>query len=256
MILDEIVKTKKKEVEESKSKYPLRAVKEGLKDIAPAKDFRKALADRKCAVIAEIKRKSPSRGIIRNDFNPLEIAEVYEKNGAAAVSVLTDETFFGGKNEFLTKIKGKIDLPVLRKDFVIDPYQVYETKRLGADAVLLIARILKKDLKEYLRLAEGLGLFPLVEIHSPEDLDLALAAGADLIGINNRDLATFETGLRNSLKLASLIPKGKTVVAESGIQSRSDVEILMEGGIHAFLVGESLMRADDVGKKLRELTGQ
>lgn len=256
MILDQIAKVKKKEVEESKIQYPLSAVKEGLKNISPARDFKKALLDKKCAIIAEVKRKSPSRGTIRNDFDPLEIAELYEKSGAAAVSVLTDEPFFGGKKEYLTKIKGKIHLPVLRKDFIIDPYQVYETKRLGADAILFIARLLRKDLASYIRLAVSLDLFPLVEVHSEEDLDLALETGAELIGINNRDLATFETGLQTSLKLASIIPKGRIVIAESGIQSRKDVEILMHAGIHAFLVGEALMKADDLSAKLRELKGE
>ena len=256
MILDQIVKSKKMEVEESKKMYPLSAVKEGLKNITPARNFKKAVAQGKCAVIAEVKRKSPSRGLIRNHFDPLEIADIYEKNGAAAISVLTDEPFFGGSKEFLTKIKEKVRLPVLRKDIILDPYQVYETKRLGADAILFIARLVQKDLAEYIRLAETLDLFPLVEIHSAEDLDWALRAGAELIGINNRDLSTFETGLQTSLKLASLVPKGKIAVAESGIQSREDIEILMQAGIQAFLVGETLMKADDIGEKLRELVGR
>jgi indole-3-glycerol phosphate synthase len=256
MILDRIVKSKKMEVEESRNIYPLSAVQEGLKDITPARNFKKALMDAEGAVIAEVKRRSPSKGMIRIDFDPLEIADVYEKNGAAAISVLTDEPFFGGKKEFLTKIKQKVRLPVLRKDFIIDPYQVYETKRLGADAILFIVRLLQNELAEYLRLAERLDLFPLVEVHSAEDLDSALAAGAELIGINNRDLSTFETGRQTSLRLMPLIPKGKIVVAESGIQSRKDIEILMQAGIQAFLVGESLMTAGDIGKKLRELTGR
>ena len=256
MILDQIVKSKKMEVEESKKMYPLSGVKEGLKNITPARNFKKAVAQGKCAVIAEVKRKSPSRGLIRNHFDPLEIADIYEKNGAAAISVLTDEPFFGGRKEFLTKIKEKVRLPVLRKDFILDPYQVYETKRLGADAILFIARLVQKDLAEYIRLAETLDLFPLVEIHSAEDLDWALRAGAELIGINNRDLSTFETGLQTSLKLASLVPKGKIAVGESGIQSREDIEILMQAGIQAFLVGETLMKADDIGEKLRELVGR
>ena len=255
MILDQIVKVKKKEVEESKTVYPLSALREGIKNMAPARNFKKALLDQECAIIAEVKRKSPSRGTIRKDFDPLEIAEEYEKNGAAAVSVLTDEPFFGGKKEFLTKIKGKIFLPVLRKDFIIDPYQVYETKRLGADAVLFIARLLKKELPSYVRLAAALDLFPLVEVHSEEDLDLALAAGAELIGINNRDLGTFATGLETSLKLAPLVPKSRVVIAESGIRSRREVEILMQTGIHAFLVGETLMKADNISEKLKELRG-
>jgi len=256
MILDQIVKTKRMEVEESKTLYPLSAVRDGLKNMAPARNFKKALLDRKCAIIAEVKRKSPSRGTIRNDFDPLEIAAIYEKNGAAAVSVLTDEPFFGGKKESLTKIKGKILLPVLRKDFIIDPYQVYETKRLGADAILFIARLLQEELGDYIRLAEALDLISLVEVHSAEDLALALAAGAELIGINNRDLATFETGLETSLKLASLVPRGRIAIAESGIQSRNDIEILLEAGIHAFLIGEALMKADDIAEKLRELRGR
>jgi len=256
MILDQIVKTKRMEVEESKTLYPLSAVREGLKNMAPARNFKKALLDRKCAIIAEVKRKSPSRGTIRNDFDPLEFAAIYEKNGAAAVSVLTDEPFFGGKKESLTKIKGKILLPVLRKDFIIDPYQVYETRRLGADAILFIARLLQEELGDYIRLAEALDLISLVEVHSAEDLALALAAGAELIGINNRDLATFETGLETSLKLASLVPRGRIAIAESGIQSRNDIEILLEAGIHAFLIGEALMKADDIAEKLRELRGR
>ena len=256
MILDEIVKMKKREVEKNKKMYPLSAVKEGLKNTTPARNFKKAIGEGECAIIAEVKRKSPSKGTIRKNFDPLEISDIYEKGGAAAISVLTDEPFFGGKKEFLTKIKGKVRLPVLRKDFIIDPYQVYETKRLGADAVLFITCLLQKELGDYLRLAEALDLFPLVEVHSEEDLDLALAAGAELIGINNRDLNTFEIGLQASLKLAALVPKGKIVIAESGIQSRKDIEILMQSGIHAFLIGETLMKADDIAEKLRELRGR
>ena len=256
MILDQIVKAKKIEVEKSKRMYPLSAVKEGLKNTTPARNFRKALGDGEGAIIAEVKRKSPSKGTIRENFDPLEISDIYEKGGAAAISVLTDEPFFGGKKEFLTKIKEKVSLPVLRKDFIVDPYQVYETKRLGADAILLIARILQKGLGDYIRLAEGLDLFPLVEVHSEGDLNFALAAGAELIGINNRDLNTFETGLQASLKLASLVPQGKIVIAESGIQSRKDIEFLMQSGIHAFLIGETLMKADDIAEKLRELRGR
>ena len=256
MILDEIVKAKKIEVEKCKTLYPLSAVREGIKNMAPARNFKKALLDSKCAIIAEVKRKSPSKGTIRKNFDFLEISDIYEKGGAAAISVLTDEPFFGGKKEFLTKIKEKVSLPVLRKDFIVDPYQVYETKRFGADAILLIARILQKGLGDYIRLAEALDLFSLVEVHSEEDLNFALAAGAELIGINNRDLNTFETGLQASLKLASLVPQGKIVIAESGIQTRKDIEILRQAGIHAFLVGETLMRADDIAEKLKELMGR
>ena len=256
MILDQIAELKAGEVEEDKKRRPLSIIKEDLKNPPPKRDFKKAVTDRDCAIIAEVKRKSPSKGTLRNDFDPLEIAHIYERNGAAAISVLTDEPFFEGRKEFLPRIRERVSLPLLRKDFIIDPYQVYETKRLGADAVLFIARLLKKGLASYVRLAKALDLFPLVEVHSEEELDLALAAGAELIGINNRDLATFETGLQTSLNLASLVPKSRIVIAESGIQSRKDVEILLQAGIHAFLIGETLMKADDLAEKLRELAGR
>ena len=255
MILDQIAEAKKKEVKRDQARWPLAAMKAGLRNPPPARNFRKAIEDGRCAIIAEVKRKSPSKGIIRKNFDPLEIAQIYEESGAAAVSVLTDYRFFGGKKEFLTRIKERTRLPILRKDFIIDPYQVYETKCLGGDAILLITRLLGKRLRDYIRLAESLHLFPFVEVHSPEDLDMALAAGADLIGINNRDLMTFATGLQTSLDLAPLIPEGKIVIAESGIHSRKDVEILMAAGIHAFLIGETLMKADDIAAKMKELMG-
>lgn len=254
MILDQIVEAKKREVKRNQARRPLAAMMADLRN-APARNFRNAITNGGCAIIAEVKRKSPSRGIIREKFEPLEIARTYEENGAAAVSVITDRLFFGGEKEFLTRIKEGTGLPVLRKDFIIDPYQVYETKCLGGDAILLITRLLGDKLKDYIHLAESLRLFPLVEVHSREDLDIAIAAGADLIGINNRNLATFSTGLEPSLSLTALIPKGKVVIAESGIQSRSEIDILMAAGIHAFLVGETLMRAKDMAAKLKELIG-
>jgi indole-3-glycerol phosphate synthase len=256
MILDQIAELKAGEVEEDKKRRPLSIVQEELKNSPPKRDFRKAVTDRDCAIIAEVKRKSPSQGTIRNDFDPLEIAHIYERNGAAAISVLTDEPFFGGRKEFLPRIRERVGLPLLRKDFIIDPYQVYETKLLGGDAILLIARLLGEKLADYIRLAESIHLFPLVEVHSTEDLEIALAAGADLIGINNRDLNTFETGLQISLHLTSLIPKGRSVIAESGIRSRKEIEILMGAGIRAFLIGETLMKSNDIGTKLRELMGR
>jgi indole-3-glycerol phosphate synthase len=201
-----------------------------------------------------VKSRSPSRGRIREDFDPFKIAAIYQENGAAAVSVLTDEEFFEGDRRYLSGIRKAVDLPLLRKDFIIDPYQIYETRMLGGDALLLIARLLAEEhLREYIRLAESVDLSPLVEVHTREELDKALASGAEIIGINNRDLKTFSTDLGVTLDLAPFIPGDRLVVSESGINTRGDIEILMKAGIHSFLVGEALMRAEDIGGKLREL---
>jgi indole-3-glycerol phosphate synthase len=194
--------------------------------------------------------------LIRENFDPFEIAGIYEENGAAAISVLTDESFFGGHKNYLSRIKERVSLPLLRKDFIIDPYQVYETKCIGGDAILLITSLLGKELRDYIHLAESIGLFPLVEVHSAEELHIALAAGAEMIGINNRDLKTFETDLKTSLELMPLVPRDRILVGESGIHSRKDIEVLMGAGIRAFLIGETLMKADDIGAKLRELLGR
>ncbi len=220
----------------------------------PTRDFRRALAAGACAIIAEVKRRSPSRGLIRADFDPVRIAGEYEKNGAAAVSVLTDATFFGGSNEDLAAVKKAISLPVLRKEFIIDPWQIHETRAIGADALLLIAAILdKSELREYRELAASLGLASLVEVHDRQELEAALDAGAEIIGINNRDLRTFITDITTSRALAPLIPAGRIVVAESGIRSRREVETLMQAGVRAFLIGETLVAAPDIGTALRGL---
>lgn len=253
MILNRIAAGKRIEVEEDKKRRPVSTLKEIIKKSPPVRNFKEAISTRGCAIIAEVKQKSPSRGLIREGFDPCQIAATYEANGAAAISVLTDEPFFGGHKDDLSRIRERVRLPLLRKDFIIDPYQVYETKCLGGDAILLIARLLGKDLEDYIGLAESLGLFPLVEVHSRQDLGVALAAGAEMLGINNRDLDTFATDLKTSFALTPLIPKDKIIVGESGIRSREDIEVLMETGIHAFLVGETLMRANDVGAKLRGL---
>jgi indole-3-glycerol phosphate synthase len=254
MILETIIENKKREIRRLKEERPLLILKESLKCIAPPRDFKTALTGRDCSIIAEVKKRSPSKGLIRKDFDPVGIASLYEKKGAAAISVLTDEQFFGGKSSYLSDIKKTVGIPVLRKDFIIDPYQIYETKSLGGDAVLLITRILDETMLTHcISLAEALGLSPLVEIHSREDLDKAVAAGAGIIGINNRNLQTFSTDLQNSLDLAPFIPEDTVVISESGIETRNDIEILMNEGIHAFLVGEALMKAEDVGAKLEEL---
>ncbi len=256
MILDKIVAAKKEEVAHLKYSEPISELKKIICDIPPARDFRKALSDDECSIIAEVKRSSPSRGRLRADFDPLTIALTYEQNRAAAISVLTDRKFFEGDKAYLSAIKKIVGLPLLRKDFIIDSYQIWETRVLGGDAVLLIVRLLRDEqLTEYIRIAAQLGLDSLVEVHNREELERAIAVGADIIGINNRNLETFSTDLMTSVDLASDIPEGRIIISESGVNTREDIDILMKAGIRCFLIGETLMRADDIGRKLKELLG-
>ncbi len=256
MILDRIVEAKRKEVASLKEVRPLSWFEEALRDLSPPRDFRGEISRLPCSIIAEVKKRSPSKGRIREDFDPFKIAALCQENGAAAVSVLTDEEFFEGSRTYLSGIREIVDLPLLRKDFIIDPYQIYETRILGGDALLLIACLLEEgQLREFIHLTEALSLSPLVEVHTREELDKALAAGAQIIGINNRDLRTFSTDLGITLDLIPSIPGNRIVVSESGINTREDIETLMKAGIHSFLVGEALMRAEDIGRKLRELVG-
>jgi len=257
MILQKIVENKREEVAKQKEILSLGELRQMLADQPPTLDFGGAIRSRSCAVIAEVKRSSPSKGRIREDFDPVEIARIYEENGAAAISILTERRFFEGHAAYVPQIRRSVRLPLLRKDFIIDSYQVSETRVLGADALLLIARILEQgQLREFLGLASELGLAALVEVHDETDLEKAVSSGATIVGINNRDLETFRTDLETSIRLARRVPKGVTVVSESGISSRGDIERLMDAGIHAFLVGECLMREKDIGKKLRELLGR
>jgi indole-3-glycerol phosphate synthase len=273
-ILDRIVEVKRREVAERKKTTPLAAlegtigrnrghVPEAQRDRnvspepMPPRDFRAALSGGGCAIIAEVKRRSPSRGVLREDFDPVLIAREYERHGAAAVSVLTDETFFGGSREDLSAVKGAVSLPVLRKEFIIDPWQIHETWAIGADALLLIAAILgENELREFRELAASLGLASLVEVHDRTELETALLSGAEIIGINNRDLRTFVTDLRTSLDLAPLIPSDRIAVSESGIRSRQEIELLMQAGIEAFLIGEALVAAPVIGTTLRGFLGR
>lgn len=258
-ILQDIVEVKKREVDRLKQRTPFRELLQQVKNsVASAgRDFRQAIRSGPCAIIAEVKKHSPSKGSLREDIDPGEVAVRYEKSGAAAISVLTDREFFHGSPDYLVAIKQMVTIPVLRKDFIIDPYQIYETKLLGADALLLISGLLSAErLHEYIQTAMSLGIWPLVEVHTIADLQTALAAGAEIIGINNRDLKTFHTDINNSLALASHVPPGKTLISESGIGTRDDIAILMRAGIHAFLIGEALMSAADPGLKLRELSGR
>ncbi len=256
MILDDIVAVKRREVADRKKAIPPAALEEAVARMPPARDFRRALAGGMSAIIAEVKRRSPSRGVLREDFDPLRIARAYEENGAAVVSVLTDATFFGGSSEDLTAVKSTISLPVLRKEFIIDPWQIRETRAIGADALLLIAAILgEKELREYRELAASLGLASLVEIHDRPELEKALSSGAEIIGINNRDLRTFRTDIATSLALAPLIPADRIVVAESGIRSRAEIETLMRAGVRGFLIGEALVVSPDIGATLKGFLG-
>jgi len=257
MILQKIVENKKEEVARQKKILPLGELRQMLADRPPTRDFEGAIRNRDCAVIAEVKRSSPSKGRIREDFDPVGIAGIYEDNGASAISILTERKFFEGRAAYIPQIGRSVKLPLLRKDFIIDPYQINEARVLGADALLLIARLLEAgELRDFIGLSSELGLAALVEVHDETDLEKAICAGARVVGINNRDLATFRTDFAVSIRLARMVPKGVTVVSESGIDSRGDIEMLMEAGIHAFLVGESLMREPDIGKKLRELLGK
>ena len=251
MILDNIIETKKEEVEQLKKQTTVSALESIISRLEPCRNFHRAISSDVCAIIAEVKCASPSRGRLIADFDPVRIAGVYEQNGAAAISVLTDEKYFSGHKNYLTQIRQKVKLPLLRKDFIIDPLQIYETRAIGADAILLIVHVLGKRLAEFILLSRELGLSPLVEVHTQEELDLAMAADAKIIGINNRNLDTFVTDIETSRKIKARIPEGFIVVSESGIMARADMEFLMQADIHAFLIGEALITAPDIGKKLR-----
>ncbi|HEY2787610.1 MAG TPA: indole-3-glycerol phosphate synthase TrpC [Fimbriiglobus sp.] len=256
-ILDRIVESKLREIAASKARLPERGLEAQLSDIPPVRDFTAALRVRgEIRVIAEVKKASPSAGVIRADFDAVATAKAYEANGAACVSVLTDEPFFQGRPEFLTAVKRAIGIPVLRKDFLLERYQLLEARAWGADAALLIAEILPGGrLAEMHRDAVRLGLHVLVECHDAEQLGRVLDAGATLVGINNRNLRTFETRLEQTLELIPRIPSGITVVSESGIRTSADLRTLGGAGVHAVLVGESLMRSPDVGAALAALRG-
>jgi len=228
------------------------AVKAGA--AAPPRDFLAAISGEGLKIIAEVKKASPSKGIIREEFDPLALAREYEQNGASAISVLTEEEFFLGKLEYIKLIKGQVKVPLLRKDFILDEYQVYESGAAGADAVLLICAILaEKRLVELITLTEKLSMTALVEVHTRAELDMAIKAGARLIGINNRDLKTFKTDIEMTRTLAPLVPEGTVIVSESGIKSAKDITGLMGYGVNAFLIGETLAREKDAGAKLRAL---
>lgn len=249
-VLERIVAAKRAEVALARKKLP--DIK--LDAAPPIRDFVAALRAKRPAVIAEIKRASPSKGLLRNEFDPAAIAKSYEKGGAACMSVLTDKEFFQGAPEHLAAARAACALPVLRKDFLIDPYQVYESRALGADCVLLIAACLKdREMRELEKLARSAGMAVLVEVHDAAELERALVLETPLLGINNRNLRTFETRLETTLDLLPRVPAERLVITESGILSRADVARMREHGVEAFLVGEAFMRANDPGAALAEL---
>ncbi|RZA31319.1 MAG: indole-3-glycerol phosphate synthase TrpC [Lysobacteraceae bacterium] len=257
-ILNTILARKAEEVAERSARVPLAEVIARADDASPVRGFADALHERiatgDAAVIAEIKKASPSKGVIRPDFRPGEIAMSYEYGGAACLSVLTDVDFFQGADRYLQEAREACTLPVLRKDFVIDPYQVYEARALGADCVLLIVSALEDGpLVELAGLAMQLDMDVLVEVHDIDELERALQVPAPLVGINNRNLRTFEVSLDNTLAMKDAVPRDRLLVTESGIVVAADVERMRNAGVHAFLVGETFMRADEPGDALRQL---
>jgi indole-3-glycerol phosphate synthase len=254
-ILDKIIAHKKIEIKEQKSLIPLDEIKRRLSDVDDVRGFKKAISrPDKVNLIAEIKKASPSKGIIREDFDPSAIAEIYEQNGASAISVLTDK-FFQGDLSFLKAVRSVTSkIPILRKDFIIDEYQVYQSRLSGADAILLIASVLDlRSLNLLLLIAKDIDLDCLVEVHNEEELIKALASNAEIIGINNRDLRTFNVDLQTTFRLSRLIPDDKIIVSESGISSTEDVKFLSKCGVNAMLVGESLMISKDIAQKIKQL---
>lgn len=258
-ILNEIAQYTKERYKKQESLIPLSEVKE--KALAMDKNtgfpFYKALAKSGLSYICEVKKASPSKGIIAEDFPYLEIAKDYEKAGASAISCLTEPKYFKGENKFLEEISKEVSIPVLRKDFTVCPYQIYEAKTIGASAVLLICALLKEDeLKEYLELAHSLGLSALVEAHTEEEVEMALNSGAKIIGVNNRNLKDFTVDLSTCTNLRKMVPEDIAFVGESGIKTSEDIKRLKEANVNAVLIGETLMRAKDKEKALLDLNGE
>ncbi|HYR05104.1 MAG TPA: indole-3-glycerol phosphate synthase TrpC [Gallionella sp.] len=257
-ILKKILAVKAQEVNDAQAIRPLAAVRAEAEQAAAPRDFtgsiRARIAAGQAAVIAEIKKASPSKGVLRTDFRPAEIAASYAQHGAACLSVLTDEQFFQGSAEYLKQARAACALPVLRKDFMVDEYQIYEARAMGADAILLIAAALDVvQMRAFEALAHSLGMAVLVEVHDGEELDAALQLTTPLIGVNNRNLRTFEVSLQTTLDLLPRIPAGRIVVTESGILKVEDVELMRGNRVSAFLVGEAFMRADDPGAELAKV---
>jgi len=254
-ILEKIIADKRQEVERKKLGLPVDALKERISGRRAPLDLASALSGNSLKLIAEVKKASPSRGVLCPDFDPVALARTYAEGGAAAISVLTEADHFQGRIEYLAAIREVVNLPLLRKDFIFDRYQVYESAACGADALLLITAILSREqLEELLALSRRLELSCLVEVHSENEVEKALLAGADIIGINNRDLNTFTVDINTTRRLRPLIPEGRIVVSESGISNREDMREMREWGVNAVLVGEALVTAGSIPNKIKELT--
>ena len=253
-VLNKIMAQKRDEVRLRRRSLPLSSLEKLITQRQAPLDLADALGGAPVRLIAEVKQASPSRGVLRPDYNPVELAKEYALGGAAAISVLTEVNYFGGSLDHLAAIREAVSLPLLRKDFIFSPYQVYESRAYGADALLLIVAILEQEqLEGLLSLSHSLGLKCLVEVHNEDEVDRALRSGAKIIGINNRDLTTFDVDINTTRRLRPLLPPEQIVVSESGIGSRRDVEKLKEWEANAVLIGEALVTADDIQTKMREL---
>ena len=254
MILDEIIEKKREEITKQRADVSAAELEEAIAHVEAPRDFRGALRRDGISLIAEIKRASPSHGDILPDMDIHALAEVYEQSGARVISVLTDPAYFKGSLNDLRAVHRHTRIPTLRKEFIIDPYQISEARASGADAILLIVRILgEQELKDFQKIAKGLGMAALVETHSEEEIERALSVGAHIIGINNRDLDTLDTDVDNTIRLKKGVPGGVTLVSESGIHTREHVRMLEGGGVDAILVGESLLTSNDIRAKINEL---
>lgn len=256
-VLDRIVEYKRGEIVAAKASRPLSEVQAALATAPPVRDFFQSLkSHHPMGLIAEVKRASPSAGLIRSDFDAVSIAKLYDANGAACISVLTDEHFFQGSLSYLTQVRQAVGIPVLRKDFILDPYQVYEARAAGADAVLLIAECLSDaELEELNNLVNELGMTALIEVYEPANVERVLRLSPRFMGVNNRNLQNFQTSLDHTIHLRTRIPDDVLLVGESGIHTREDVLKLQNSGVHAILVGESLMRSEDIGTSVRRILG-
>ncbi len=257
-ILDDIVAAKRHEIAAARAARPESDLLAALSDAPSVRDFLAALSgEGGIRLIAEVKKASPSKGVIREDFDPVRIARIYERHGAAAISVLTDQPCFQGSLQYLSDVRAAVGVPLLRKDFILDAYQLLEARVAGADAVLLIAECLDDESLHRLHdEALGLGMTPLVELYEPENLPRVLATGTRLIGVNNRDLRTFQVDLQHTIRIRGQIPRDRTLVGESGIHTYADVQMLEAAGVNAMLVGEALMASPDIGAAVDRLLGR
>jgi len=256
MILDDIVAYKRGELAAQKERVPLATLQAQIATTTPPLDFAAALKRLGVSLIAEVKRSSPSKGVLMKDMDPVDVSGAYESAGARAISILTDNRYFGGSLRDFTTVRQDVGIPCLRKEFIIDEYQIHESRAHQADAILLIVRILSDDqLKDYLQLARGLGLHVLVETHDAAEIERAMKAGAHIIGINNRDLSTFTVDIATTLNLKKYVPGGYVLVSESGIFTREHVKALEDGGVDAILVGEALVTSQNITETIKGMLG-